>query len=584
MLPIRNWLAQCSQNPDHDQCNAPALEWRKIPGVGFKVIDIAKECIVEAPDSCSFIALTYVWGGVDQPRLTADTTPILMQEGGLGAMWPQLPETIRDALIVCQSLGERYLWVDALCITQDSKRDMQFQILRMRQIYTTAKCTIAAVSSNSANTGLFGVIQKNCPNTCDTVEGLHDLVQQAPWSSRAWCYQEKVLSHRMVMFTTNGIYMQCQNGTYNTQGLSVGGCHEKKEPDVTRFDAVGGMLYSPPGQELVSYLSAVEFYSKRKLTNPGDKLNAFQGALQRYKGMMDGQETSFYFGLPMLAFDQTFCWRTRRHNPQSRNTNYPSWSWLGWDQGVSFDRKMVQVARTNQMIRCDQQFSGWDEDKQTRELRKPAEEIRFLPQETTGFGFPASTRGLWYNSPHIIVYGSLANVRIASNASTIDGSNGLYTVFPTKCRYQSSPPPSPSQKSMTLLDWLTQPMPTITWLDPKTDGGPNLPVENQCGDEQIDFQHDHGDCEAKHPLGYIWLDQSWRAKQPSDCAMKFMALSGEKDEQSPGKWIITMLMCVQGMQMGKLPLTYDRVQVMDCAIQEDQWVNIGAKTTHMKLS
>ena len=79
-----------------------------------------------------------------------------MRDGGLDIAWTKLSMTIRDAIFVCEQLGERYLWADVLCIVQDSAQDMELQILRMRQIYSTAKCTITAVSAETADSGLLG--------------------------------------------------------------------------------------------------------------------------------------------------------------------------------------------------------------------------------------------------------------------------------------------------------------------------------------------------------------------------------------------------------------------------------------------
>jgi hypothetical protein len=230
---------------------------------------------------------------------------------------------------------------------QDSARDMKLQILRMRQIYSAAKCAIAAVSAETAGVGLLGspLAKQSQPlRECESEASLNNLLESSPRSSRAWCYQEKVLSHRLLLFTSNGIYMQCQKGTYDAKGTQLPG---KESQGFAKFNAVGGMLSGRPGEDLESYVSAVEYYSQRKLTKQEDKTNAFEGIFRRYGGRMDGKKSSFCYGLPICAFDQTFCWRTRQHNPHLRNQVFPSWSWLGWNDAVSFDRKMLQTARTS---------------------------------------------------------------------------------------------------------------------------------------------------------------------------------------------------------------------------------------------
>jgi hypothetical protein len=269
LYPISNWLATCDHELEHAVCRATPVVWQLLPGVSLKVIDVERKFIVEAPELYSFVALTYVWGKTIQPRLTEETEPVLMQEGGLDKIWPYLPTTICDAILLCRNLGERYLWVDALCIKQDSIREMKIQILRMRQICSVAKFTIAAVSADSADVGLLGTTVSDPPSsgisTCETVEDLELLLESAPWSSRAWCYREKVPSHRILMFTFAGVYMHCQRTILASTGTPLNlrdGTSSISSTPHTRFDAVGAMLSIAPGEDLESYVSAVEFYSE----------------------------------------------------------------------------------------------------------------------------------------------------------------------------------------------------------------------------------------------------------------------------------------------------------------------------------
>jgi hypothetical protein len=155
---------------------------------------------------------------------------------------------------------------------------MKIQILRMRNIYSAAKFTTAAVSAESADVGLLGTTVSDPPSsgisTCETVEDLEVLLESAPWSSRAWCYQEKVISHRILIFTSAGVYMHCQRTILTSTGTPLNrrdGTSSISSTPYTRFDTVGAMLSVAPGEDLESYISAVEFYSKRHLTNLSDK-------------------------------------------------------------------------------------------------------------------------------------------------------------------------------------------------------------------------------------------------------------------------------------------------------------------------
>lgn len=54
-------------------------------------------------------------------------------------------------------LGFDYLWIDALCIIQDSSEDQAFQIQNMTNIYASSFLTIIAASGNDCNSGLPGL-------------------------------------------------------------------------------------------------------------------------------------------------------------------------------------------------------------------------------------------------------------------------------------------------------------------------------------------------------------------------------------------------------------------------------------------
>ncbi|KAK4034664.1 heterokaryon incompatibility protein-domain-containing protein [Parachaetomium inaequale] len=128
------WLACCRRN--HLGCCAP----RKPQGAtmrGFRVIDCTKAppVVVEVPWSEKYVALSYVWG-----PSTED--------------WPR---TVTDAVHVTKELGERYLWVDRLCIDQNNLDEKMALIARMDDIYAGAEFSIVNAAGD-ARTGLPGVL------------------------------------------------------------------------------------------------------------------------------------------------------------------------------------------------------------------------------------------------------------------------------------------------------------------------------------------------------------------------------------------------------------------------------------------
>ena len=54
-----------------------------------------------------------------------------------------LPKQFQDAVLVTRMLGIQYLWIDSLCIIQDSPEDWQEQSALMGQIYADAWLNIS---------------------------------------------------------------------------------------------------------------------------------------------------------------------------------------------------------------------------------------------------------------------------------------------------------------------------------------------------------------------------------------------------------------------------------------------------------
>ncbi|KAF2728280.1 hypothetical protein EJ04DRAFT_395284, partial [Polyplosphaeria fusca] len=116
---------------------------------------------------------------------------------------------------VCQGLSIRYLWVDALCIIQDSGEDKDVQIASMGFIYGGAHLTIVAAFGDSANAGLPGIsIPRRDQHTPITINGVSmnaavNCLLDSQWYTRGWTFQELVLSKRILAFTQEQMLFFC---------------------------------------------------------------------------------------------------------------------------------------------------------------------------------------------------------------------------------------------------------------------------------------------------------------------------------------------------------------------------------------
>ncbi len=144
----RRWKSACDNNHG-DVCNPTwsVSATTAIPGLEvLRLIDMVNGCLVETRSPCRYFTLSYVWGGVNNVRLTSSNKALLMEKSALRTIWRLLPRTIQDAIEVVKALGEGLLWIDALCLVQNGAVDMQNGIEVMDMIYErVALCIIAAL-------------------------------------------------------------------------------------------------------------------------------------------------------------------------------------------------------------------------------------------------------------------------------------------------------------------------------------------------------------------------------------------------------------------------------------------------------
>ncbi|KAF2730711.1 HET-domain-containing protein, partial [Polyplosphaeria fusca] len=185
--------------------------------IRLKLIDVFERRITLAPAGSRYVALSYVWGQCHVLRSTQSNREQLQQTGALDQLPPAA--IVQDAMQLVKSIGERYLWVDSLCICQNDIREKSYYITRMDFIYSQALLTIVAASSTNAMDPLPGV-QPNSrfPQRSEKIEGvrlvrrstgLSDPLLASVYSSRAWTYQELILSKRCLVLMNQEAFLTC---------------------------------------------------------------------------------------------------------------------------------------------------------------------------------------------------------------------------------------------------------------------------------------------------------------------------------------------------------------------------------------
>ena len=135
-------------------------------------------------------------------QLTPGNKEALATPGGLAAIFDELPRVIQDAIELTKRLGEKYIWIDSLCIVQNDDGVKSKLISKMNLVYKHAFLTIFAATGEDANAGLPGLqpdSRRPLQATASIGPGLglvyplsHASLGMSAWGGRGWTYVPRV--------------------------------------------------------------------------------------------------------------------------------------------------------------------------------------------------------------------------------------------------------------------------------------------------------------------------------------------------------------------------------------------------------
>ncbi len=347
---VARWLRFCDDFHD-DMCGSisPNVLASK-PFLG--VIDVKEMRLSKLPHGARYVALSYTWGTAPwQFKTSRDNIKSLMAPGGLNEWGDTMPCTIRDSIQLVMNLGERYLWVDALCIIQDSDRSWALNSNVINIVYGNAYFTICAADGDSANAGLKALnhaeVQQNIAFynkdlRLKCLQPAEHYIQQSKWNTRGWTFQERLLSPKTLIFVKGRMFFQCR-------------CTARSMDIITEDENAGWpigfnrspslMLRKLAQQPLLVYKQALQLYMQRELTFQKDILAAFTGIGNLVCETLGGSLT---FGLPSSHFDLALLWEFKSaasRRAQEGGEYFPSWSWCGWkNKGMDCEYKSQMLA------------------------------------------------------------------------------------------------------------------------------------------------------------------------------------------------------------------------------------------------
>jgi hypothetical protein len=284
-------------------------------------------------------------------------TSELLEEMRLGIDRVRIPRTILDAIQVVHRLGIDYLWVDALCIIQDSSDDKLYELPRMADIYRQSSLTIVAASSCSASEGFLSSpdpptffvepFRINFSGSDGLSKSLTFGYRQMykgtvdPINFRAWTLQERVLSPRLLIFSHTGVMWMCREWYMN-----LGSSPDAGPPYLTSLGPESSNEEVDETFIKKKWLTIRAEYTEMDMTYCSDKLSAIS-ALAAEISRRTGW--TYLAGLWEENLFSDLHWRCIKKPSSGQKFPYksqrvldagylaPSWSWASVGDGMIMD-------------------------------------------------------------------------------------------------------------------------------------------------------------------------------------------------------------------------------------------------------
>jgi hypothetical protein len=325
---ICRWLQTCSDSHGNF-CSASEPQ-----GLPTRVVEIlgpteVRLKVTNDAEIARYTTLSHAWGNGNTARTTTSTL-ISFQDN---IPWSLLPKTFQEAIHVTRRLGLKYIWIDSLCIVQDNDEDWRQEGSQMVSTYSRSYLTIAATKSSSSAGGCFAVSDPRYVGRAYELKDAHGVEYTVhvreqlfydgkektnfPLLFRAWVFQERLLSTRILHFGPEEMLWECMS----CETCECGASH----------DLHGKHLVSPWESPTFSHTltdgwhTAVSVYSKLTLTFETDIFPALQGIAKRVQE--EEKKCAYYAGLWKVSLLRDLLWFYGHPGIRVQSWRAPSWSW-----------------------------------------------------------------------------------------------------------------------------------------------------------------------------------------------------------------------------------------------------------------
>lgn len=354
------WAHTCLT--EHNKCP-------KVSGLAFallptRVIDVGVPGGPENPrlhtggtTAGLYFTLSYRWNQDNSQHF--ETVKSNLESYSSNIPFCTLPQVMQDAITITRKFGIRYIWIDALCIVQDSIEDWAHEAAAMASIYKNSLLTIAVANDRDGQpSSCFRDrsrrhirpvnINTQWPSGLDkyifadrrlTKDGRRP---PSALDTRAWTFQEQLLSPRVLSYSNEELYWDCT--TLNASETFPNGIPSFYDATCNFLDerlfkeAIFGKSENPVSHERfhTSWRRVVENYSARQMTKETDKLVALLGLVKEAAAFF---EDKFLVGLWKKRLWIDLLWWVKEPLKSIRPKSFtaPSWSWISLNAAVSYD-------------------------------------------------------------------------------------------------------------------------------------------------------------------------------------------------------------------------------------------------------
>ncbi|KAI8649314.1 hypothetical protein LRP88_11507 [Fusarium phalaenopsidis] len=329
----------------------------------------------DVPSGIEYITLSHRWGDSEQLTLTSDTLVTFSE----GIPAERLPRLFSETAQVAHQLNVPYLWIDSLCIIQDSEDDLAQELAVMDKVYHNAYANVAATFASDSSHPLFpdqsplSFLSHKAPSPTGTptntapkfwwFEGdarVFTHLDEQLLYNRGWVFQERCLATRNVSFTRSQLFFECSeelsceatdisnpslNNTfdYPLRYLPLSIFQDSDAQQDPELFSINRLDQLTKAQCLDVWHKMVQMYSPLALSDANDKLAAMSGLARRFHSRL---QTPYYAGLWSANLRSEICW-ARAHTKRSRGPptannrvvgyRAPTWSWASVDGEVEID-------------------------------------------------------------------------------------------------------------------------------------------------------------------------------------------------------------------------------------------------------